>query len=122
MNIEFKIADSYLNIGDDYWDELGAFYAENVWKLAPDECTKRVKLCFSSFEYEFAVKWYEISAMSKGKLVGFMRAMRDPDDDTRWRWMTLQSWGQKYYMNYDEWVDNQGGTVWDKLIIIEKHR
>ena len=34
--------------------------------------------------------------------------------------MTLQSWGQKYYMNYDEWVDNQGGTVWDKLIIIEK--
>lgn len=36
------------------------------------------------------------------------------------RWMTLQSWGQKYYMNYDEWVDNQGGTVWDKLIIIEK--
>lgn len=62
-----KIADSYLNIGDDYWDELGAFYAENVWKLAPDECTKRVKLCFSSFEYEFAVKWYEISAMSKVK-------------------------------------------------------
>lgn len=84
MDIEIKVEDSYLNTDAAYWERLGEFYSQNVWNLTPEEAAERVQLCFSSFEYEYAVKWFEISAYSKNRLVGFMRVMRDPENDTRW--------------------------------------
>lgn len=34
------------------------------------------------------------------------------------RWLKVQSWGKVYYLDYDEWLDNQGGTYWDAIIQI----
>lgn len=84
MDIDIRIADSYRTVDKNYWKRIGKFYAENVWKLPVGEATERVRVCFASFEKEYAVKWFEIAAYQAKEMVGFMRLLRDPDDDTRW--------------------------------------
>jgi ribosomal protein S18 acetylase RimI-like enzyme len=80
-NIEIKIIDSYLNLSEDYWTELGQFYS-SILKCSTYEAIQSIKLF--SFEKEFAVKWYELLAYSQEKVVGFMRVLRNPDRVTEW--------------------------------------
>ncbi len=83
MDIRVEVVDSYRNISDEYWERLGRFYSENVWKMT-DDAAERVRTCFTAFEYEYAVKWFEISAFYHDEIVGFMRMLRNPDDDSEW--------------------------------------
>lgn len=84
MDLDIKIIDSYRTVDKKYWERIGRFYAENVWKLPIKEAAERLKVCFTAFEAEYAVKWFEIAAYQGKEMVGFMRLLRNPDDDTRW--------------------------------------
>lgn len=36
------------------------------------------------------------------------------------RWLKVQTWGEYKYINFDEWIENQLGTFWDLLMVINK--
>lgn len=44
------------------------------------------------------------------------------DDITGEKWMTVQNWGDKEYINFDQWIENQYGTLADGLLVITKGR
>ncbi|BCN32305.1 GNAT family N-acetyltransferase [Anaeromicropila herbilytica] len=81
QNIEIRIIDSYLNLSENYWTELGQFYS-TILKCSTCEANQHIKLF--GYEKMYAVKWYELLAYSKNKLVGFMRVLRNPDSVTEW--------------------------------------
>lgn len=79
-----KVVDSHENLPDRYWKRLGRFYAKEVWGTDLKTATARVRDLFYEYELEYAVKWYEITALCGEKIVGNMRILRSPDDRTRW--------------------------------------
>lgn len=95
MKIRIELVDSYRNLPEDYWQRLGAFYAENVWNMTTEEATGKIRDLFADYEAEYAVKWYEVFAYSKDKLVGCMRILRNPGNRTRWYFCDVHT-GKKY--------------------------
>lgn len=42
------------------------------------------------------------------------------DDVVREKCMTVQNWGEKEYINFDQWVEHQFNTFADGILYIEK--
>lgn len=82
--LEIQVVDSFRNLPENYWRKLGSFYTRNVWTQSVAKATRLVKDSCLAFEYEYAVKWFLITAYVEKQMVGTMRALRNPEDETRW--------------------------------------
>ncbi|MBR6308032.1 MAG: GNAT family N-acetyltransferase [Lachnospiraceae bacterium] len=81
--IRYKIYDSHLNMSHKTREALIEFF-EAVKGCGRAQAELTAEFCALHFEKAFAVKWYEVLARENGKIVGYIRCLRNPEDDTRW--------------------------------------
>lgn len=81
--IRYKIYDSHLNMSHKTREALIEFF-EAVKGCGRVQAELTAEFCALHFEKAFAVKWYEVLARENGKIVGYIRCLRNPEDDSRW--------------------------------------
>ena len=81
--IRYTIVDSHLNMTKRIREALAEFF-EAVKGCGRDVAEFTADFCAKDFEKVFAVKWYEVMARDAGKIVGYIRCLRNPEDATRW--------------------------------------
>lgn len=62
---------------------LADFFRE-VKGMNKEDSFTQAMFCSEYFEYEFAVKWFEVIVYKGLKVVGYLRCLRFPDDATKW--------------------------------------
>lgn len=82
--IRYQIIDSHRNMSQKRRNDLVDFFMKV--KSAPEEAAeKQVDFC-DWYESEYAVKWFEVLAVSitENKIAGYLRCFRNPDDVKQW--------------------------------------
>lgn len=82
--IKIVVVDSHRNLKNSYWNRLGAFYKKNVCRGSKKALADFVRQAFCSYETDYGVKWFEITAYAEKELVGCMRVLRNPVDEKGW--------------------------------------
>ena len=82
MSVRYIITDSHKNMSQKRRENLTDFFCE---VKGPDRETaeKAVEFC-DWYESEYAVKWFEVLALSDGDIAGYLRCFRNPDDIRQW--------------------------------------
>lgn len=80
--MRYIILDSHKNISKERRNSLAEFFV-NAGKAGEGNADIQVNFC-TDYEKQYAVKWFEVMAVDKGKTVGYLRCLRDPDDPVRW--------------------------------------
>ena len=77
-----RILDSHRNMPQRTCAALADFFRE-VKSLSPGDALEQVRFC-DWYERETAVKWMEVAAWEAGRVVGYLRCLRNPVDDRQW--------------------------------------
>lgn len=80
--MRYVIVDSHRRMTTKKKDEMLDFFC-NAEKISRKVAYKRTDFC-EWFEKEYAVKWFEMFAYDKGKMVGYLKCLRHPDIGTEW--------------------------------------
>ena len=82
MSVRYIIKDSHKNMSQKRRENLIDFFCE---VKGPDReaAEKAVEFC-DWYESEYAVKWFEVLALSDGDIAGYLRCFRTPDDIRQW--------------------------------------
>ena len=81
-NYRRYVVDSHLNLTKKAEDALADFFME-VKGLDEENAREQVHFC-DWFEKETAVKWFETIVRDGGRVVGYLRCLRNPEDPTKW--------------------------------------
>ena len=82
MTIRYLIVDSHKNMSYKRREALKNFFCE-VKGINTEDAEKQVGFC-DWYENDYAVKWFEVLAISGSEVAGYLRCFRDPDDVRRW--------------------------------------
>lgn len=86
-DIIIEVKDSHLQDIDEYYEDLTEFYCE-VYQANETTVQEYIALLMD-YEYQYAVKWFEVCAYLDKKLIGFQRILRNPDHVTEWLFCDL---------------------------------
>ena len=81
--MKIVVRDSHRNLNRIDKALLADFFRE-VKGMNKEDSFSQAMFCSEYFEYEFAVKWFEVIAYNGFKVVGYLRCLRFPDDATKW--------------------------------------
>ena len=82
MSVRYIITDSHKNMSCKRREDLIDFFCE-VKGLDKEAAVNVVEFC-DWYESEYAVKWFEVLALSAGDIAGYLRCFRNPDDIRQW--------------------------------------
>ena len=80
--LRIVIIDSHRNMSKSRRENLAAFFSD-VKKMSLEDAQNQVGFC-DWFERENAVKWFETIVYEGCCVIGYLRCMRNPKDDTQW--------------------------------------
>ena len=82
MTIRYLIVDSHKNMSQKRREALISFFGEVKGAYGEDA---RIQVDFCDwYESDYAVKWFEVLALSGGEIAGYLRCFRNPDDVRQW--------------------------------------
>ena len=81
--MKIVVRDSHRNLKKVDKVLLADFFRE-VKGMNKEDSFSQVMFCSEYFEYEFAVKWFEVIAYEGFRVVGYLRCLRFPDNATKW--------------------------------------
>ena len=81
--MRYEITETHRNMSKAKRKALEQFFREVKGIPADIDCSCQIDFC-TDYERQFAVKWFEVLSWDEGKIVGYLRCMRDPESVTRW--------------------------------------
>ena len=83
QRITYRVVESHTNMSAKTREALENFFCR-VKGQNESEAAVQVDFCYECFEKIYAVKWFEVVAWCKGRVVGYLMCLRNPDDVSNW--------------------------------------
>lgn len=81
--ITYRVTDTHKNMSRKTRAALEEFFCL-VKGQNDSEAATQVDFVYECFEKIYAVKWFEVTAWCKGKVVGYLMCLRNPEDVSNW--------------------------------------
>ncbi|MBO4679127.1 MAG: N-acetyltransferase [Lachnospiraceae bacterium] len=81
--ITYRVVETHRNMSTRTREALEAFF-RHVKGQNDEEAAMQADFCFECFEKIYAVKWFEVMAWCKGRIVGYLMCLRNPEDISKW--------------------------------------